>query len=163
MRDTSVSDEDLAIVSAKEKLATLKDRPNYAQAMRKEAPATVFRVITFGAAVGCGGIIYACRLYVTAAWLQWFLMIVFLCFGVFFLLATIGLSPSMAGKPYGVAVLEKKLVDGRHFVTFLRENGERLELSAGDQLYDALRPGDLGVVRATGTTPDYGVDSFERL
>jgi hypothetical protein len=158
-----VSDEDLAIEVAKQKLVTLKDRPGYLEAMRKEAPAPIARAATFLATAACAGIIYACTLYVTAAWLMWILIIVFGAFAMLFLLATIGLSPKLAPDTWGVAVLEKREVDGKHLIAFLRENGDRHELAVNEQIFALLRAGDLGVLRTTGAAPDFSVDSFRRL
>jgi hypothetical protein len=163
VRDTSVSDQDLAVQSAKQKLALLKERPGYVEALRIEPASGVGRAVMIGVAAACGGISYACKLYVTAAWLMWFLIVLFGAFALFSLLAAIGFSPKLAGEKWGVAVVEKRIAGDKHRIAFLRENGDRHELTVSENLYGLLKAGDVGVVHCTGTAPDYTVDSFERL
>ena len=158
-----VRDEDLAIEVAKQKLAVLKERAGYAEAMRKVPPAKGARLVTLAGAAACGGIIYACTLYVTAAWLRWFFIVIFVALGVLMLLATIGFSPSLAPTPWGVAILEKRIADHKHLVKFLREDGGSFELAVSESTYQLLKAGDLGVLKTTGGGPDYSVDSFQRL
>lgn len=162
-RGTSVTDEDLAIVTAKQKLATLRDRPDYLDALRMDKGSGVARAVVLAAAASCGGIMYACKLYVTAAWLMWFLIALFGLLGVSFLLAAIGFSPKLAGQKWGVAIVDKRLDGDKPRIAFLRETGEQHELTVSEDMYKLLRPGDLGVVHTTGSGPDYRVDSFQRL
>jgi hypothetical protein len=162
-RGTSVTDEDLAIVTAKQKLATLKERADYLDALRMDKGSAVARGVVLVAAASCGGIMYACKLYVTAAWLMWFLIVLFGVLGVMFLLAAIGFSPKLAGQKWGVAIVDKRMDGDTPRIAFLRETGEQHELTVSDQMYKLLRPGDLGVLHTTGSGPDYNVDSFQRL
>jgi hypothetical protein len=159
----SVSDQDIAIVTAKEKLVALKDRAGYNEAMTVPVPSGIGRAICVAAAACCGGLMYACKLYVTAAWLMWMLVALFGVLGLFFLLATIGFSPKLAGQKWGVAVVGKHLDGDKHRIKFLRESGEEHDLLVSEQIYGLLRPGDLGVLHASGNAPDYTVDSFTRL
>ena len=162
-RGTSVTDEDLAIVTAKQKLATLAGRADYLDALRMNKGSAVARAVVVAAAASCGGIMYACKLYVTAAWLMWFLIVLFGILGVLFLLAAIGFSPKLAGQKWGVAIVDKRMDGDKPRIAFLRESGEQHELTVSEQMYKLLRPGDLGVLHTTGNGPDYSVDSFQRL
>ena len=156
----TVSDQDLAVVAAKEKLALIAERPGYAAAMKVPTPSSFARSFVLVAAAGCGGIMYACKLYVTATWLMWILLVIFGLLGLSFLLAAIGFSSKFAGEKWGAAVVDK-LDDQR--VKFLRANGDVHELRVGEQIYGLLRAGDVGVLYVSGSAPGYTVDSFARL
>jgi hypothetical protein len=158
VRET-VSDQDLADVSAKQKLATIKERPGYTEAMTVPVPTSIARAFVLTAARR-GGIMYACKLYVTAAWLMWILLVLFGLMTLGFLLAAIGFSPKLTGEKWGTAVLDKQ-DDAR--VKFLRDNGDEHVLAVTEQTYRLLRAGDVGVLHVTGSAPDYTVDSFTRL
>ena len=162
-REILVTDEDLAVVTAKQKLATLRDRADYLDALRMDKGSNVARAVVLAGAASCGGIIYACKLYVTAAWLMWFLIILFGILGLSFLLAAIGFSPKLAGQKWGVAIVDKRMDGDTPRIAFLRDTGEQHELTVTDQMYKLLRPGDLGVLHTTGSGPDYNVGSFQRL
>jgi hypothetical protein len=162
-RETSVTDDDLAIVSAKQKLATLKDRADYLDALRMDKGSGVARAVVLAASASCGGIMYACKLYVTAAWLMWFLIVLFGILGALFLLAAIGFSPKLAGQKWAVAIVDKQMVGDKPQIRFLRDTGERYTITVTDQMYKLLRPGDLGVLHTTGSDPNYTFDSFQRL
>lgn len=156
----TVRDVDLAVASAKEKLATLEARPGYAEAMKVPTPSSFARAFVLVAAAGCAGIMYACKLYVTAAWLMWILLVIFGLLGLGFLLAAVGFSSKFAGEKWPTAVIAK--LDGQR-VTFLRANGDTHELHVGEQIYGLLRAGDVGVLYVSGAAPSYSVDSFARL
>ena len=159
----SVSDQDIAIVTAKEKLVALKDRAGYNEAMTVPVPSWIGRAICVAAAASCGGLMYACKLYVSAAWLMWILVVLFGLIGLSFLLAMIGFSSKLTGQKWGVAVVGKRLDGNDRRIRFLRESGEEHELEVSEQIYGLLRPGDLGVLHTSGNAPDYRVDTFTRL
>ena len=159
MRDTTVSPEDLAIESAKQKLALIKERPGYLEAMHPKSSLATERGVLIGGAAASTAIAYACWHYVTAAWLMWLLIVLFGAFAALLLFAMIGFSR----KPehWAAAVVERRITNGDHVIAFLAESGERREISVGESLYDALRPGDIGVVTTIGKSKHF--EAFERL
>jgi len=159
----SVSDQDLAIVTAKQKLALIKERPGYRDAMKLTVQSGVARAVVLFAAACCGGLMYACKLYVSVAWLMWILVVMFGVLALFFVLAAIGFSPKLAGEKWGAAVVGKQLADSKHRIKFLRETGAEHELEVSEQIYGLLRAGDVGVLHVSGSAPDFTVDSFTRL
>ena len=161
MRDTTVTPDDLAIESAKQKLALIKERPGYLESMRGEPSSNAGRIATLSGAAACGAIAYACWHYVTAAWLMWILLVIFGSFGLLLLFATIGFSSKV--ERWGAAVVDKRIADDKHFIGFLAESGERREVDVSESIYDALRPGDIGVVRSTGSGDHMHIEAFERL
>ena len=144
-----------------ERFATLSKRPGYAAAMRVQRGSRLARVAVIAAGIGCGCIAYACLHSVSAAWLRWFLVILFGVLAACFLMIFIGMS--IGGTKLPVAVVDKRLDGSKHRVTFLRENGARMELAVSDEIYGLLKPGDLGVVQCSGSEGDYTVDGFQRL
>lgn len=138
----------------------IQDRPGYAQAMKVPTPSSFARSFTLVAAACCGGLVYACKLYVSATWLMWILMVLFGVLAATFVLAAIGFSSKFAGQKWSAAVIDK--LDGQR-VKFLRGNGDEHELHVGEQVYGLLRAGDVGVLYVSGNGPAYSVDSFTRL
>lgn len=161
----SVTEDDLAIISAKQKLATMRDRPGYVEAMRLERSAGAGeRAVVLTIAAGCGGIIYASKLYVTAAPLMWFFFVFFGALAVLCVFAAIGFSRGPSEQKWGVAVVDKRAVDGAEDrIVFLRETGERLDLGVNTEIFGLLRPGDIGVLHTSGTGPNLRVERFQRL
>jgi hypothetical protein len=159
VRDRSVSEDDLAVEAGKQKLAILKDRPGYLEAMRPQPPQRTVRVICGLAAACCAALTYGAWIYVAAAWLKWIFVILFGLLTLVFLLAVIGTGDSFAGKPVGGVVLAKR---ARGFA-LLREDGRTCEISAPEGLLEILRPGDLGVAMVSGDEGDYSLESFRRL
>ena len=159
MRDTTVSPEDLAIESAKQKLALIKDRPGYLEAMHPKSSLATERSVLIGGAAASAAIAYACWHYVTAAWLMWLLIVLFGAFALLLLFAMIGFSQKH--EHWGAAVIGRRISDGERMIAFLSEGGERREISVDESLYDVLRPGDVGVVTTTGKGKY--IEAFERL
>jgi hypothetical protein len=159
VRDRSVSEDDLAVEAGKQKLAILKERPGYLEAMRPQPPQRTVQVICGIAAACCAGLTYGSWVYVSAGWLKWILAILFGLLALVFALAVIGTAPSLAGKPIGGVVLAKR---PRGFA-LLREDGRTCEISAPEGLLEMLRPGDLGVAMISGDEDDYTLESFRRL
>jgi hypothetical protein len=159
VRDRSVSDDDLAVEAGKQKLAILKERPGYLEAVRPQPPQRTVQVICGLASLCCAGLTYGSWIYVGAAWLRWIFVILFGALALLFVLAVIGTGPSFAGKPIGGVVLAKR---PRGFA-MLREDGQTCEISAPEGLLEILRPGDLGVAMVSGDEGDYTLESFRRL
>ena len=158
-----MTDDDLAVVSSMERLATLAKRPGYAEAMRITTSSRALRTTMLVVSAGCGGLAYACLQSVASAWLRWFLVVLFGALAIAFVLIWIGMHPKLAGVKLGVAVVDKRLDGTKRRVTFLRENGTRMDLAVSEAIYGLLKPGDIGVVHCSGDEADYTVDGFERL
>ena len=161
MRDTTVSQDDLAIEAAKQKLATIKERPGYVEAMRPTGSSNAARIGVLAGAAASGGIAYACWHYVTAAWLMWILVVIFGGLALLLLFALLGFSQK--ADHWATAIVGKRIENDKHVIAFLTESGEQREVSVSESLYDAVRPGDLGVVTSSGSGDWLNVDAFERL
>jgi uncharacterized membrane protein len=161
VRDPTVSDDDLAVQAAKQKLATIEDRPGYIAAIRAEPTSRAARAGTLVGAAAAGGITYACTQYVSAAWLMWILVPIFGVLALALVLVAIGMT-TPADK-WAAAVVGKQIAGDKRMITFLDAKGARHEIDVAELLYDGLRPGDLGVVRSTGKAPHQHVEAFERL
>jgi hypothetical protein len=164
-----LSADDLAIDAAKEKLASLREHPGLADAMRPKPrgsrkPQVILAVLGAGLMAlgvqacsdGSASVLTTLRgiVVIAVALLAWFL--------------AIGASPAppavawpavVLAKPPGATVSER--------LVLLRDDGTTVRVGAVEPLYGILRPGDLGVahVRNAGSAaePAQLVIAFHRL
>lgn len=163
MRDTSLTSEDLAIMSAKENLASLAERPGYAEAMASRSVTTSPVMVKAGLVIAAifGLLIVPAALYIDTTWLRWIVIVAFALVAVFALLAAIGSTERFStSKRWPAAVLAKR---GTGKVTLLAADGLQHELAADPPIFASLKPGDVGVAEVGGSAPRYSLAGFHRL
>lgn len=163
-----VSVDDLAVAAGKDKLATLRDRPGFADAMRPKPrgsrrPQVIFAVL--GVALS-GLAVQSCSH--VSGWLGTVRLVVLIAAALFVWLLAIGSSPDPATIAWPVVVLAKP--DGATVskrLVLLRDDGTTVTCGIGDTLYGILRAGDVGVahIRSAGSVADPAqlVFAFHRL
>jgi hypothetical protein len=147
VREDSLSADDLAIRAAKEKLAQLRERDGYLDALALPPPGT--RVVqTISLAV-------AAALAAVTAWewgavgnvaLRWSLSGALVVAIAFALLMAIGSAPRGPTEAWPAAVLA---VGDK--ISLLRDDGATRELRCHAALASALRAGDVGIARVRDT------------
>jgi hypothetical protein len=164
-----VSDDDLAVAAGKDKLATLRDRPGFADAMRpvprgSRKPQIIFLVL----GLGLSGLALQSCSEVSASWLGVLRVDVLIVAALFTWLLAIGSSPDAPAVAWPVVVLAKPegaTVSKR--LVLLRDDGTTVTTGANDTLYGMLRPGDAGVAHvrnaAMAADPAQLVIAFHRL
>ena len=164
-----VSEDDLAVAAGKEKLATLRDRPGFADAMRPRPRGSHKPQLFFGVvAVALTALAAESCSEVSAGGLGTVRVVVLILVAVFVWLLAIGSSPDPVTQPWPVVVLAKPAgasVSKR--LVLLRDDGTTVTCGANDTLYGILRPGDAGVahIRNAGAVADPAqlVFAFHRL
>lgn len=163
MRDEVMTDDAIAVMAAKETLASLQRRAGYAQAMRAPKPSWTATAVCAASAVGLAILAYASWENIATGWLRWIVVLVFGGFGGLLLLAALGLSPSLdTPRRWGAAILEKHVDGDKHELSILTEDGNRHRLPVAAELHDALRPGDVGVAVVNKAEP-HELTKFVRL
>jgi hypothetical protein len=164
MRDTVLTDRDIARLSAKENLSTIDKREGYAEAMA-EPKLGWTGTIAFGiGALVFAGLTYASWENIDATWLRWIVGLLFGALAMFSALAALGTSPSVEKKlRWPAAVLDKHAdkPDAWH-LTLMTADGKEHRLAASEDVYNALRVGDVGVA-VVGNDDDHDIASFKRL
>jgi len=148
MREVSRSDDDIAIDAAREKLATLRTRPGFEQAMAPEPTgATRDRRIAIGLLLLFVALAVASFSQVSTTWLRIVLVLLFVAFAMFAGLAAIGFSTERQAET-GPAVVMAKTVDAhkdQRWITLLDDRGETRDLLVLENVWELLRAGDVGV------------------
>lgn len=163
MRDTVMTERELALLSAKENLASLDRRPGYAEAMRQPRVGWTATVVCTVIAVGFAALTYASWQHIDATWLRWVVVLVFGTFAGLGALAAIGSSPSVDRPLYwGVAIIDKHRDDDKPALTVLTMEGVERRVPVSADLYGALRVGDVGVA-VVGKDEPHEIAKFTRL
>ena len=162
MRDTSLTSEDLAILNAKENLASIAERPGYADAMASVSVTTspVMQKVGLATAVVFGGLIVPVALFVDTAWLRWVVIGAFALIAVLAILAAIGSTEKFSTtERWPVAVIGKT----GDRLTLLVASGVQHSVTTDAATHALLRPGDVGVAEISGSAPKYALAGFHRL
>lgn len=147
MREDIVSDDDLAIRVAKEKLAQLREHPGYAEALVLPPRGTRTAQVIF--------LVIAAVLVALAQWerialkpgpLRTSLFVALLVAIALVLAFAVGTAPREANEAWAAAVLA---TDGK--LRVMRDDGSTRELSCSAPVLRALRVGDAGVARVRET------------
>lgn len=163
MRD-SVTDDDLAVEAAKQKLAELTVRDDYKAALARvhkpeRGPAitvTALLLLSGGSAVVVGWLAHGIAAWIGAALLG--------MFAVFMALALLGFAQEKPGEPVGVAVIAK-LRDANNIteLRLLRADSTEVTAIVTDTIFDLVKPGDLGVAWLRKDGSHHVVKELERL
>jgi hypothetical protein len=167
MRDTSLTSDDLAIMNAKENLASIDRRPGYAQAMASSPLTSSPAMVRGGLVVGAifGLLIVPVVLYVDTTWLRVVVIVAFALVALFALLAALGSTEKLSTKERWPAAVIAKLGDAEdaHKVTLLVASGEQHTVTTDAPTFALLRPGDVGIAEISGSAPDHALAGFHRL
>lgn len=151
MREPIQTDDDLAVMAAKENLASLSERAGYREAMARRPGRTsrAGQLIALGLAVVLGGLAIASWAEIEATWLRVALAIVLGLFAAFAALLGAGMAPSAPPERWGVAVVGKRTDGARRVAALLREDGTSHEVAVVDTIHAMLRAGDCGVAEVS--------------
>lgn len=158
----SVTAEDLAIEAAKERLVELAQRDEYKAAIARVKKPD--RGTLLFCAISCiAATIAAVGLSWIASGPAWLGVFVLAAFAIFMGLGWLGISQDKPGKPFGVAVVGKATdKKGRSELELLCTDGETIRTIVDESLYNAVRPGDLGVAWIRKASINV-LTEFERL
>lgn len=163
MRDDVMTDADVAVIAAKENLASLQRRAGYAAAMRAPKPRWTATIACLVTAVAFAALAYATWFDIAADWLRWIVVLVFGGFAGAMLLAAFGLSPGLdTSRRWGAAILDKHMTGDTRELSILTEDGAQHRLPVDAELHEALRAGDVGVAVVNKTEP-FELTKFIRL
>jgi hypothetical protein len=154
----SVTADDLAIESAKEKLVALTERDDYravlAQHRQPDRGARIAVKVGF-AIFGLATLAFSW----IAAGLVWIAVALFAAMTIVFGMAIIGYAQDRRAVAHGAAVLAKADDELR----LLLVDGGEITASVGDAIYNAVKPGDVGVVWLRKRAEQHVATDFERL
>ena len=153
MRDASLTDDDLAVRAAKEKLAQLRERPGYAEALVVPPAGRAAQTVLLVLALALGALT-AWEYHVVDSTIGWFRFAALLAGTVFALVMTLGAATNHAREAFPAAVLAVGAT-----LRLLRDDGSQRELACPRSIARALRPGDVGIVRVR----DHQLLQFNRL
>jgi len=162
----SVTADDLAIESAKQKLVELAQRDEYKAAIAREQ-----KPQDRGAMIACATLCIASTTGAVAlGWLvgglAWIAVTVLGAFATFMGLGWLAISQEGPSEPFGVAVVGKhndKDKKSQPSLELLRSDGERIGAVVNESLYGAVRPGDVGVAWIRKAGNRYVLTELERL
>jgi hypothetical protein len=156
----SITADDLAIEAAKEKLVALTDRDEYraalAQVRRPDRGARIAVQVGF-AIFGLATLAFSW----IASGLVWIAVMLFAAMTIVFGLAMIGYAQDRRAQGHGAAVLAKTV--DKYELVLLLVDGNEIKASVGDAIYNAVKPGDVGVVWLRKRGDEHVATDLERL
>lgn len=154
-------------MNAKENLASIAQRPGYAQAMKSRSMSTSPAMVRGGLLTGAifGLLIVPVALYVDTTWLRVIVIVAFALVALFALLAAMGSTERFStSKRWPAAVLAKLGdADEPHQLTLLVESGVQHTVTTDAPTYALIKAGDVGVAEIKGTAPKHELAGFHRL
>lgn len=157
-----MTDRDIAIMAAKENLSTLEKREGYAEAMTAPKVGWTTCIVFSVVALVFGALTYAAWENIEATWLQWIVVLMFGSIAGLAALAALGTSPGVdKTERWAVAVIDKHATTDKWELTLIKADGTERRVPTNEDLYRALRVGDVGIA----IVADNGLDltSFTRL
>jgi hypothetical protein len=151
VREPTQTDDDLAVMAAKENLASLASRTGYHEAMhqRGRRSSRAGQLIAGAIALAIGALAVASWIEIDAAWLRIALGVVLGGLAALAGLLCLGMSPGTPPQRWGVAVVGKRADADHRFATLLREDGSTHEVPVVETIHAMLRAGDCGVAEVT--------------